>query len=61
MPMKTNRWGGKQSFDPNTGKFASKSGAPGKKKFKAFAKPQAKKGFANYKRKTFSSFKRPAK
>lgn len=34
MPSKSNRWGGKQNFDPRTGKFTSKSGAPSKKKRK---------------------------
>lgn len=44
MAIKANRWGGRQNYDPSTGKFASSSGAPSKKGFKAFASPKKKKG-----------------
>lgn len=41
MPAKANRWGGKQNFDPNTGKFASKTGAPTKRSL-TLKRPHAK-------------------
>lgn len=50
MAVKQNRWGGKQAFDPNTGKFTSNTGAPNKKRL-GLKNPKAlSKGTLHYKK-----------